>query len=216
LAALWRRLAFSSLIALASVGGTAAVQIGGPFALVDQHGATRTDKDFRGSYLLIYFGFTHCPDTCPTALSKMTGALEALAELDAAKAGQVVPIFISVDPERDTPAVLRGYVEQFDRRLVGLTGTRRELDKLGRAYGVFSAVVPTKEPAVYVMDHTSFLYLIGPDGKYVQYFESDISVDDLVAALNQSVIGQAASGSSDGPTWRALSGEQGARRWPRR
>ena len=170
-------------------------EIGGPFELVDQHGATRTDADFRGSYLLIYFGFTHCPDTCPTALSKVTGALEALAELDAAKARRVVPMFISVDPERDTPAVLRGYAEQFDPRLVALTGTPRELARLGRAYGVHSAVVPTAEHGGYVMDHTSFLYLIGPDGKYVRHFESDVSVDDLVAALRQSVVGPAVGGS---------------------
>ena len=160
-----------------------------------RHGATRTDADFRGSYLLIYFGFTHCPDTCPTALSKVTGALEALAELDAARARRVVPMFISVDPERDTPAVLRGYAEQFDPRLVALTGTPRELARLGRAYGVHSAVVPTAEHGGYVMDHTSFLYLIGPDGKYVRHFESDVSVDDLVAALRQSVVGPAVGGS---------------------
>ena len=195
IAAAWPTFGLGVLLALAPAGGGTAVEIGGHFELVDQNGATRTDADFRGSYLLVYFGFTHCPDTCPTALSKATGALEALAELDAARARRVVPMFISVDPERDTPAVLRGYAEQFDPRLVALTGTPRELTRLGRAYGVHSAVVPTAEHGGYVMDHTSFLYLIGPDGKYVRHFESDVSVDDLVAALRQSVVGPAVGGS---------------------
>jgi protein SCO1/2 len=183
------------LFALAPVGGGAAVQIGGPFELVDQHGATRTDADFRGSYLLIYFGFTYCPDLCPTTLLKMASALEDLAVLSPAKADRVVPMFISVDPERDTPEVLRGYAEQFDPRLVALTGTPRALAKLGRVYGVFFAKVPTAQPGEYLVDHTSFVYLIGPDGKYVQHFESDVSVDDLVGALRQSVVGPTVGGN---------------------
>ena len=118
----------------------------------------------------------------------MTDALEELAGRSPGKAARVVPMFISVDPKRDTPEMLRGYAEQFDPRLVALTGTPRALAKVGRAYGVFSAMVPTGEPGGYVMDHTSFLYLIGPDGKYVQHFESDVSVDDLVGALIRTVV----------------------------
>jgi cytochrome oxidase Cu insertion factor (SCO1/SenC/PrrC family) len=188
-------LALGALAALTSVGHAAAVQIGGPFELVDQHGATRTDADFRGSYLLIHFGFTYCPDFCPTTLLKMADALEELAVLSPAKAERVVPTFISVDPERDTPETLRGYAEQFNPRLVALTGTPKALAKVGRRYGVFSAKVPTGEPGGYVVDHTSFLYLIGPDGKYVQHFESNVSVDDLVGALERSVVAPAAGGS---------------------
>jgi cytochrome oxidase Cu insertion factor (SCO1/SenC/PrrC family) len=190
----WRALGLALLVALASPSGEA-VRIGGPFELVDQHGAPRTDADFRGRYMLMYFGFTHCPDTCPTALLKMTEALEALAELDAAKAERVVPVFISVDPERDTPEALRSYAEHFHRRLVALTGTPRQLEALGRVYGVFFAKVPTGERGEYLMDHASFVYLIGPEGKYIRHFESDVSVDDFVAALRQDVVVAEVGGS---------------------
>jgi cytochrome oxidase Cu insertion factor (SCO1/SenC/PrrC family) len=183
----WRAIGLALLVALAPLS-TGAVSIGGPFELVDQHGATRTDEDFRGAYVLMYFGFTYCPDTCPTALLKITHTLEELAALAPTKAERVVPVFISVDPERDTPEALRSYAENFHPRLVALTGAPRELERLGRAYGVFFAKVPTGRPGEYLMDHTGFVYLIGPDGKYVEHFESDASVSDLVDALQWHVL----------------------------
>lgn len=184
----WRGvLALALLLALAPLG-VHAITIGGPFKLVDQNGAIRTDRDFLGAYMLIYFGYTYCPDTCPTALLKITNALEQLAELAPAKADRVVPVFISVDPERDTPDVLRSYALNFYPRLVALTGAPRELERLGRVYGVFFAKVATGEPGQYLMDHTSFIYLIGPDGKYIEHFESDVSVAELVAALRRDVV----------------------------
>jgi protein SCO1/2 len=182
-----RAIGLALLLAVA-LPGVGAVSIGGPFELVDQHGATRTDQDFRGRYMLMYFGFTHCPDTCPTALLKMTGALEALAELDPVKAERVVPIFVSVDPERDTPEMLRSYAQSFHARLVALTGTPRQLEELGRTYGVFFAKVPTGAPGEYLMDHTGFVYLFGPDGDYLEHFESDASMDDLLDALQRQVL----------------------------
>jgi cytochrome oxidase Cu insertion factor (SCO1/SenC/PrrC family) len=183
----WHAIGLALLVTLAPLS-TGAVSIGGPFELLDQHGATRTDEDFRDRYMLMYFGFTHCPDTCPTALLKVTNALEGLAEADAAKAERVTPIFVSVDPERDTPEALRSYAEHFHPRLIALTGALRELKELARAYGVFFAKVPTGRPGEYLMDHTGFVYLIGPNGKYVDHFESDASVDDLVHALQQHVV----------------------------
>jgi cytochrome oxidase Cu insertion factor (SCO1/SenC/PrrC family) len=174
---------------------TGTASIGGPFELVDLHGATRTDEDFRGAYVLMYFGFTYCPDTCPTALLKITHTLEELAALAPTKAERVVPVFISVDPERDTPEALRSYAENFHPRLVALTGAPRELERLGRAYGVFFAKVPTGRPGEYLMDHTGFVYLIGPDGKYVEHFESDASVSDLVDALQRHVLVAEGGGS---------------------
>ena len=207
LAAIWRSRAVSRrklalpaitlglLLTLAPVSRGAAVQIGGPFELVDQHGATRTDADFRGSYLLIFFGYTYCPDLCPTTLLKMTDALEELAVRSPAKADHVIPILVSFDPDRDTPEVLRGYAESFHPRLVALTGTPRALAKVGRTYGVRYARVPAGAPSEYLMDHTSFVYLMGPDGKYIEHFEKDASVDDLVDALQRAlVVGVAASG----------------------
>lgn len=178
------------LLALMPAATGAAVRIGGPFRLVDQYGATRTDADFRGSHMLIYFGFTHCPDLCPTTLLKVTDALAELATAAPADAGRVVPVFISVDPERDTPEVLRGYAEQLAPRLVALTGSPRALAEVGREYGVFAAKVPTGGPGEYVMDHTSFLYLMGPDGEYVRHFESDVGAAELVDALKQSMAGR--------------------------
>jgi protein SCO1 len=162
----------------------AAVEIGGPFALVDQHGAVRTDADFRGCYLLVYFGYTYCADLCPTTLLEMAGAVEELAAKSPERADRVVPVFVSVDPDRDTPDVLRGYVEGFHPRMVGLTGTPKALAQVGRRYGVRTARSPSDTALI---DHTSFVYLIGPDGRYLEHFESDAGVADLVAALERHV-----------------------------
>ncbi len=172
-----------------------AVEIGGPFELVDQNGATRTDGDFKGSYLLVYFGYTYCPDLCPTTLIEMAAALDALAERSPAKAARVVPLFITVDPQRDTPEVLKGYVAGFHPRMVALTGSPRALDRVGRKYGVFHAPVPGSGSDDYLVDHTSFVYLMGPDGKYLEHFEKDASVADLVAALQRQVVLPGGEGS---------------------
>lgn len=194
-ASAWVTLGLGLLIALMPANAEATVRIGGPFALTDQHGVARTDADFRGSWMLIYFGFTYCPDLCPNTLLKMTSALEELAVRSPDKAARVVPLFISVDPERDTPETLLGYATQFHPRLVALTGTPRAVADVRRPYGVFSAKVPAAEPGEYVVDHTSFVYLVGPDGRYVQHFESDVGVDELVAALERSAADPVPGGS---------------------
>ena len=206
----WRAPGVALLVALGAPGA-GAVSIGGPFELVDQDGAVRTDQDFRGAYMLMYFGFTYCPDTCPTALLKITHALEDLAARSPAAAERVVPVFISVDPERDTPEALRSYAENFDPRLVALTGAPRELERLGRTYGVFFAKVPTGEPGEYLMDHTGFIYLMGPDGEYLEHFESAVSVSDLVDALQRHVLAAALAAAGGAPAGRAGFGEQGSR-----
>jgi protein SCO1/2 len=206
----WRTAGFALLVVLAA-RGAGAVSIGGPFELVDQYGAVRTDQDFRGAYMLMYFGFTYCPDTCPTALMKITQALEDLAARSPAAAERVVPVFISVDPERDTPEALRSYAENFHPRLVALTGAPRELERLGRTYGVFFARVPTGQPGEYLMDHSGFTYLMGPDGEYLEHFESDVSVGDLVDALQRHVPAAALAAASGAPAGRAGFGEQGSR-----
>jgi protein SCO1/2 len=185
-------IALGLLLPLAPGGAGAAVRIGGPFELVDQHGVTRTDADYRGSYLLIYFGYTSCPDLCPTTLLKMADALDALAARAPAKAARVIPIFVSVDPDRDTPDLLRDYAASFDPRLVALTGTPRALAKVGRVYGAFFARGPADEAGDYALDHTSFVYLMGPDGGYVAHFEKDATVDELVDALQRDVVVAAA------------------------
>ena len=160
--------------------------LGGPFELTDQNGVRRTDADFHGFYPLIYFGFTHCPDLCPTTLALMGRALDALAEQAPAKAARVVPIFITVDPERDTVELLHDYVASFHPRLVGLTGTSAQIDHVARNYGAFYAPVPIGG-GDYLMDHSGFILLMGPEGDYVTHFESDVTQDELVEALAQHV-----------------------------
>lgn len=140
--------------------------IGGPFTLVDHHGKTRTDKDFRGRYMLVFFGYTHCPDFCPTGLQAITETLEALGK----DAKRVQPLFITVDPERDTPKLLSEYVENFHPSLVGLTGTTKSVGQAAKAYRAVFAKVPNKEGDDYLMDHSTLTYLMGPDGKFLSYF----------------------------------------------
>jgi cytochrome oxidase Cu insertion factor (SCO1/SenC/PrrC family) len=142
--------------------GTALV--GGPFTLTDQDGKPRSDTEFRGKLMLIYFGYTYCPDVCPTTLATMTDALEKLGD----KAARVQPIFITIDPERDSPPVMKRYVANFSPRLVGLTGSPAQIAAVARAYRVYYAKADTGRGGNdYLMDHSGFIYLMGPDGKYL-------------------------------------------------
>jgi protein SCO1/2 len=144
----------------------ATVDIGGPFDLTDQHGKPVSDKTFRGRYMLIYFGYGYCPDVCPTELANMAAALDALGE----KAKDVQPLFITVDPERDTPEFLADYVANFHPRLIGLTGTPDQIKAAAKAYKVYYAKAKKPGDADYLMDHTSFVYLMGPDGRFLSLF----------------------------------------------
>jgi cytochrome oxidase Cu insertion factor (SCO1/SenC/PrrC family) len=143
---------------------TVSSEIGGPFTLVDQTGRTVTDAEFRGKWLLVYFGYTHCPDACPTALSDMAAAL---GDLGPAKRDKVQVIFISVDPERDTPAVMRDYVEAFDSaQIVGLTGTMEQVSAAEAAYGVRAQRYGRKD-GDYTMSHSSTIDIMDPAGRFV-------------------------------------------------
>ncbi len=155
--------------------------IGGPFALIDGAGQRRSDGDFRGRPMLVFFGFTHCPDFCPTALHTMSLALDRLG----GAAGTIAPVFISLDPERDTPAQLKRYAENFDKRIVMLTGSAEEVAQAAKAYRVYYAKKPLERPGEYTIDHSSFLYLMGPDGKFITHFRHSIAPDDLAAALRR-------------------------------
>ena len=142
---------------------------GGPFNLTDHNGAARSDKDFRGRFMLIYFGYTYCPSICPANLQHMAGAMDALA----GQAARVVPIFISVDPGRDTPEVLKEYVANFGDSFIGLTGTGAQVAKAARAFRIHARkVMPAGETdtSAYLVDHSSITYLMGPDGKFVTLF----------------------------------------------
>jgi cytochrome oxidase Cu insertion factor (SCO1/SenC/PrrC family) len=154
--------------------------IGGPFALTDHTGKRVTDQDFRGRYTLVLFGFTFCPDICPSALQVMSAALDKLGP----KADRFVPILITVDPERDTPMQLASYVQSFHPRLVGLTGTPAEIEAVVKAYRVYvRKVADPKSTAGYSIDHTSLIYVMGPDGAYVTHFAHTTNADVMAERL---------------------------------
>jgi cytochrome oxidase Cu insertion factor (SCO1/SenC/PrrC family) len=157
------------------------VAIGGPFTLVDQNGVVRHDGDFRGKLMLVYFGYTFCPDACPTTLQTMSTALQDLGE----SAGEVEPLFISVDPERDTVAQMKSYATNFDPRLVALTGTPDETTAAARAYRVYFAKAKSDREADYAVDHSSFIYLMGRDGRYLAHFGPDASAEQMAAAIKK-------------------------------
>ncbi|HWK32477.1 MAG TPA: SCO family protein [Hyphomicrobium sp.] len=160
--------------------GTAA--IGGPFTLTDANGKTVTDADFRGRYMLIFFGFTNCPDICPAGLQLISAAMAKLGD----KADKLVPVFVSVDPARDTPEKLASYVKNFDDRVVGLTGTPEQIADIAKVYRVFYEKTPNESaPGDYGMNHTSIIYLMGPDGKYVRHFTPMTDLDEMVQRLDK-------------------------------
>ncbi len=154
------------------------VAAGGPFALTASDGSAVTERTYRGKWLLIYFGYTHCPDVCPTTLSEMASALVRLDQ----KAGQVQPLFITLDPRRDTVDVLSGYVKAFDERIVGLTGTPQQIAAAARAYQVFYERVD-RDDGDYLIDHSSYLYVMDPDGRFKAAWPSDRSGDEMAEDL---------------------------------
>jgi protein SCO1 len=161
--------------------------IGGPFSLIDQNGKTVTDAMFRGRYMLVYFGFTYCPDVCPLDLQRNAAAMDLLSQREPHKATAVQPIFISLDPERDTPAALRDYVELFHPRLIGLTGSSAQVDSAKKAYRVYAAKREEPGVAEYLVDHTSITYLMGPDGGYIAHFASSTTPAEVAAKLGEFV-----------------------------
>ena len=153
-------------------------EIGGPFRLTDQDGRTVTDRDLRGKWLLVYFGYTHCPDACPTALNDIALALEDLG----AKAKEIRPVFITVDPERDTPAVLKSYVASFDAPFVALTGSAAAVAHAAKGYRVYYAkhALPGGD---YEMDHSSVIYVMDPQGRFTASFTHESNPKDIAARL---------------------------------
>jgi len=161
---------------------TSLVTIGGPFALVAPDGTTVTDQTFRGKWLLVYFGYTFCPNTCPMTLNEIATALEKLGT-DATK---MQSLFITVDPQRDTRAVLEQYTQSFDPRIVGLTGDPQQIDAVTKEYGAYAARHRTGPgPEDYVIDHSTYLYVMDPGGKFVRAFDANTSGDLIADALRE-------------------------------
>ncbi len=156
--------------------------IGGPFTLIDQDGRTITSDSLKGKPTLIYFGFTYCPDVCPTSLLLMETAVEQLGP-DATK--KVNLVFITVDPERDTPALLKGYVPNFGPTFIGLTGTPQQVADVARAFRVYYQKVPGKDGGPYLMDHSSIVYLLDRNGRFVTHFTHEAKADAIATAVGR-------------------------------
>ena len=160
------------------------VEIGGPFALVDGDGKAFTDRDLRGAFALVYFGYTFCPDVCPTTLAAMTAAVDALG-VDAAR---VRPVFITIDPARDTPAKVREYAAAFSPRLVGLTGDAAAIAHAAGEYRVYYAPHRTGPgPGDYTMDHSSVIYLVDPQGQFRAVIRADQPPSDIAAEIRRNL-----------------------------
>jgi protein SCO1/2 len=166
------------------VQSSGAALIGGPFSLVGADGKPVTDRDFRGRYMLIFFGFTHCPDICPAELQVIAQALEQLGD----KAKKVVPILITLDPERDTPQAMANYVKSFGPNFVGLTGSPEAIAAAAKAYRVAYSKVENKDSAGdYSVDHSALVYLMDPEGRYVTHFSYGLSADQMAEKLGKSL-----------------------------
>lgn len=152
--------------------------IGGPFTLAGSGGAQVSDASFRGCYMVVFFGFTHCPDVCPAKLEEIARTLEALGPA----AGRVAPVFISVDPERDTPDLAADYAAYFDRRIVGLSGTPDQVFEVAKAYRAYYQRVDLEDGS-YVVDHSALVYLMGPDGAFREIFRPDETPDAMAAKI---------------------------------
>ncbi|MBM3488482.1 MAG: SCO family protein [Alphaproteobacteria bacterium] len=163
-------------------GTSGIAKIGGPFELVDQDGRARTDVDFKGELMLVYFGFTFCPDACPTALLAMSQALDLIGPA----ADKVRPVFVTIDPARDTPPQLRLHAQNFHPRLVSLTGSDDQVARAARAYRVYYAKAKGGEAGdQYLMDHTSIVYLMGRDGRYLTHFSHGTQADKMAEQIRR-------------------------------
>ena len=160
-------------------------QVGGPFTLTDQTGKQRSDTDFRGKLMIVYFGYTYCPDVCPTDLMAITQALDALGPA----AEGVQPVFITIDPERDTK-LLADYVSAFHHSLVGLTGSPDEIRKVANSYKAFYVKVQDERSRDYSIDHAGVIYLIGRNGEYLGFIPPQTSPDRLTEVLRKNLANQ--------------------------
>tara|TARA_A100001011_G_scaffold226478_1_gene234489 strand:+ start:82 stop:813 length:732 start_codon:yes stop_codon:yes gene_type:complete len=161
--------------------------IGGPFQLTDHHGKKVNERNFSGKYMLIHFGYTYCPDICPATLTEISNTLDNLGEL----AEQIIPIFITVDPERDTPEQLREYVYHFHPRLVGLTGSSQEIRAVTKLFRVYhSKIEPetsNRDPDDYLVDHSALVYFMGPNGEFARHFSHTSDAETMAKRIKETI-----------------------------
>jgi protein SCO1 len=164
--------------------GSGTALVGGPFTMLNQKGETVTDKTYLGKPMLLFFGFTFCPDVCPTELQVMSAALSELGD----KGADIQPIFVTIDPERDTPAVMTSYVSNFGDRFIGLTGSAAQIAEMAQTYRVFYARQENKaDPQNYQMDHSSIIYLMGTDGKFLKHFSYSTDAKALADGIQKAL-----------------------------
>jgi protein SCO1/2 len=156
-------------------------QVGGPFTLTDQYGKPRSLRDFRGKFVLLYFGYAFCPDVCPTDLAAMAQAIRALGP----EGEKVQPVFVTLDPERDTQELLRGYVAAFHPRFVALRGTEDEVRRVATAYKVYFEKVQPPGSGVYLVDHMAFVFLLDRDGRFLAFFPPGTSAERMAAMVRE-------------------------------
>ena len=156
--------------------------VGGPFELIDGDGRKVTERDFQGRHMLVYFGYTFCPDVCPTTLFNASAALD---EVGPGLAAKVRLVFISIDPERDTPEVVKEYAGHFHPGTTGLTGTPEQVSAAARAFRIYYRKAAPEDDGSYLVDHSSILFLMDGDGRYVTHFSHEATADDMVAALKR-------------------------------
>lgn len=163
-----------------------AVPIGGPFTLVDQDGRTVTQADFAGRWMLVYFGYTYCPDVCPLGLTTIA---EALDEVPEPQRDRIVPVLVTVDPERDTPEVLKEYVAAFGPQFKGLTGTPEQVAAALKTWRVYSRKAEVQPDGSYLVDHSTFTYLMDPSGAYASHFSHGVTPEEMAERLGELVKG---------------------------
>jgi cytochrome oxidase Cu insertion factor (SCO1/SenC/PrrC family) len=173
--------------AAGTVAVPAGVAIGGPFRLTDDKGHEASNADYRGRWMLVYFGYSDCPDDCPLTLQKMSVALKQLGPL----ADRLAPLFVTVDPARDTPARLARYLGNFDPRITGLTGSDAQIAAAAKAYRVYYAPAEHEKSGTDLVGHSTFLYLMDPAGKFAALLPSDIDADKLAATLRAKLTARA-------------------------
>lgn len=165
----------------------AGASIGGPFTLTDQNGKTRTDRDFTGKYRIMYFGYTFCPDVCPVDVAKLIAGYRAFAKSDPARAARVVPVFVTVDPERDTPQALKTFTAAFDPALVGLTGTPAQIAAVTKAYAVMVQIEKKPGNPNYLVDHSRAAFLMDPQGQPIALLSQEAKPDVIAGELSKWV-----------------------------
>ncbi len=179
--------------AMESVSKQDSTPIGGAFTLVDQEGKTRHDTDFRGQILLVAFGFTHCPDICPVTVATLSKTMEQLQ----AKSAQVTPLFITIDPQRDTSEVMKEFLSNFDKRIVGLTGTELQIKQVADAYKIYYARAQEeannktdlagKNTPDYNVDHSGYIYMMGKDGQFMRVFAYNVPEQEIISAVEAAI-----------------------------